>query len=441
MTRNHRLAALAAGVTTLALALAGCGGGSSSAPADGSPEKVELTVTTFGTMGFDKLYAQYEAAHPGVTIKATNIDTGDNALVDWKTKQAAGSGLPDVQAVEEGWLGQVMKVSNAFTDLREHGADGIKDRWVPWKLAQGTDPSGRIIGYGTDIGPEGLCYNRDLFKAAGLPSERKEVAALFGGDQATWADYFRVGQQYKEKTGKAFYDQSGFVWNAMVNQQPQGYYTPDDKLNIEGNATLQGLWNQLGTAASQGLSANQTQWDWGKGKAFVDGSFATFVCPGWMLGVVKGQVASGGGSAETGWDFADVFPGGAANWGGSFLTVPKTSEHPKEAAALADWMTQPAQQAAAFGAAGVFPSGVAAQSDPGVTGPSELSAFFNDAPLGTILARRAEGVVAQHKGPQDSVIQSQVFGPAIKSIDKGVPADQAWNDAIGLLKQVVPATS
>ena len=235
MTRNHRFAALAAGVTTLALALAGCGG-SSSAPADGSPEKVELTVTTFGTMGFDKLYAQYEAAHPGVTVKATNIDTGDNALVDWKTKQAAGSGLPDVQAVEEGWLGQVMKVSTAFTDLREQGADGIKDRWVPWKLAQGTDPSGRIIGYGTDIGPEGLCYNRDLFKAAGLPTDRKDVAALFGGDQATWADFFKVGQQYKEKTGKAFYDQSGFVWNAMVNQQPQGYYTPDDKLNIEGNA-------------------------------------------------------------------------------------------------------------------------------------------------------------------------------------------------------------
>ena len=440
MTRNHRFAALAAGVTTLALALAGCGG-SSSAPTDGSPEKVELTVTTFGTMGFDQLYAQYEAAHPGVTVKATNIDTGDNALVDWKTKQAAGSGLPDVQAVEEGWLGQVMKVSDAFTDLRDHGADGIKDRWVPWKLAQGTDPSGRIIGYGTDIGPEGLCYNRDLFEAAGLPSDRKEVATLFGGDQATWANFFEVGQQYKEKTGKAFYDQSGFVWNAMVNQQPQGYYTPDDKLNIEGNATLQGLWTQLGTAAGQGLSANQTQWDWGKGKAFVDGSFATFVCPGWMLGVVKGQVASGGGSAKTGWDFADVFPGGPANWGGSFLTVPKTSKHPKEAAELADWMTQPAQQAAAFGAAGVFPSGVAAQSDPGVTGSSELSTFFNDAPLGTILARRAEGVVAQHKGPQDSVIQSQVFGPAIKSIDKGVPADQAWNDAIGLLKQVVPADS
>ncbi|WP_197512012.1 hypothetical protein [Tessaracoccus coleopterorum] len=33
-----------------------------------------------------------------------------------------------------------------------------------------------------------------------------------------------------------------------------------------------------------------------------------------MLGVVKGQVEAGGGDATSGWDFADVYPGGAANW-------------------------------------------------------------------------------------------------------------------------------
>ena len=404
-------------------------------------EKIELTVTTFNTMGFDKLYAKYEQAHPNITVKPTNIDTGDNALTDWKTKQAAGSGLPDVQAVEEGWLGQVMKVSDSFSDLRDYGANDLSSRWVPWKLAQGTDPTGRIIGYGTDIGPEGLCYNGKRFKAAGLPSERDEVAALFGGQQASWEKFFEVGKQYHDKTGKAFYDQSGFVWNAMVNQQPQGYYTPDDKLNIEGNAALQGLWTQLGTAAGQGLSANQTQWDWGKGKAFVDGSFATFVCPGWMLGVVKGQVTQGGGSADTGWDFADVFPGGAANWGGTFLTVPKTSKHPAEAAELAAWLTSPEQQVAAFQSAGTFPSVLQAQTDPGVTGTSELSAFFNDAPVGAILGQRANGVVAQYKGPNDSVIQSQVFGPAVKMIDAGKSPEEAWTKAMGLLKQLVPATT
>ncbi|MCS5715988.1 extracellular solute-binding protein [Herbiconiux sp. CPCC 205716] len=437
LSRRTKAVAAVAGAAAIALLATGCSAGDSSS-SGGSGDKVELTVTTFGTMGYDDLYAQYEADHPNITIKPTNIDTGDNAKTDWQTKAAAGAGLPDVQAVEEGWLSAVMQVSDQFTDLKDYGADEIKDRWVDWKLAQATDKDGRIIGYGSDIGPEGLCYNRTAFEAAGLPTDREEVATLFGGDDATWDKYFEVGQQYKAATGKAFYDQSGFLWNAMVNQQPEGYYTKDGELNVEGNKDLEKLWTTLSSATESGLSANQTAWDWGKGKAFTDQTFATFVCPGWMLGVVKGQVTAAGGDASTGWDFANVFPGGAANWGGSFLTVPTQSKHPKEAAELAAYLTDAKSQATAFGVAGTFPSVTAAQTDPAVTGTNELSTFFNDAPIGEILAQRADGVVAQYKGPDDSVIQSQVFGPAIQQIDSGkADGAAAWDNALELLNQLV----
>jgi cellobiose transport system substrate-binding protein len=389
-------------------------------------------------MGLDGLYAEYEQMNPNITIEATNIDTGGNALTDWQTKQAAGSGLPDVQSVEEGWLSKVMQVSDSFTDLKDYGAADISSQWLDWKVGQATDPNGRIIGYGTDIGPEGLCYNSKLFAEAGLPSDRVAVAEYFGGKDATWEKFFDVGREYKAATGKAWYDQSGFVWNAMVNQQEEGYYTKDGALNVEGNDTLKGLFLELAAATGDGLSSNQSQWDWGGGKAFVDGSFATFVCPGWMLGVVKGQVTAGGGDATSGWDFADVFPGGAANWGGTFLTVPTTSKHPAEAAALAAWLTAPEQQVKSFQAAGTFPSSPQAQADPGVTGSSELTAFFNDAPVGEILGARSQGVVAQYKGADDSVIQEQVFGPSIQALDSGkADGETAWNDAIALLKQLV----
>ncbi|UFS59263.1 ABC transporter substrate-binding protein [Subtercola endophyticus] len=438
-SRRTKGAVALAGVAAFALLATGCSSGGSTASSTGSStDPITLTVTTFGTMGYDDLYKQYEQLHPNITINATNIDTGDNAKTDWQTKEAAGAGLPDVQAVEEGWLSAVMQVSDQFNDLSQYGANDIKDRWVSWKLAQATDAKGRIIGYGSDIGPEGLCYNSKDFAAAGLPTDRDQVAALFGGDNATWDDYFKVGAQYKAATGKAFYDQSGFIWNAMVNQQAEGYYKKDGSLNVDGNATLQGLWNKLATATASGLSANQTAWDWGKGKAFTDGTFSTFVCPGWMLGVVKGQVTSAGGDATTGWDFANVFPGGAANWGGSFLTVPTQSKHPQEAADLAAFLTNAKSQAAAFGVAGTFPSVTAAQTDPAVTGTNDLSTFFNNAPIGTILGERAKGVVAQFKGPDDSVIQSQVFGPAIQEIDSGkADGPTSWNDAITLLNQLV----
>jgi len=440
-SRRTKVVSAIAGAASFALLAAGCSsGGTGSSSSTSSSGPVTLTVTTFGSMGLDGLYKSYEAAHPGITIKANNIDTGGNARTDAFTKIAAGSGLADVLAVEEGWLGAIQNVSDQFNNLKDYGADAIKDRWVPWKLAQATDKSGRIIGYGTDIGPMGLCYNSKLFKAAGLPSDRAEVATLLGGTSATWDKYFAVGKDYQKKAGKAWFDQSGFIWNSMVNQLPEGYYTSAGKLNVTQNPELKVRWTQLAAANAAGLSAKQTQWDWNKGKSFTDGKFATFVCPGWMLGVVQGQVKTAGGDAAgatAGWDFADVFPGGAANWGGSFLTVPKQSKHPKEAAALAAWLTDKDQEVAAFKAQGPFPSVVAAQTDPSLAAATGVSAFFNSAPVSTILSKRAEGVKAQVKGPDDSTIQDQVFGPSAIALDQGKSGTQTWNDAMKLLDQLV----
>ncbi len=189
---RRNTAAAIAGAAALALIATGCGS-SSDQPAS-AENPIELTVTTFGTFGYGDLYGQYEAANPGVKIKATNIDRGANARTDAFTKLAAGSGLSDVVAIEEGWLGSIMEVSDQFTDLNEHGAADIKANWVDWKFKQGTDPDGRVIGYGTDIGPQGLCYNGKLFEAAGLPSDRESVAKLFGGEDATWEKYFELGK-------------------------------------------------------------------------------------------------------------------------------------------------------------------------------------------------------------------------------------------------------
>lgn len=433
LSRRTKVTGAVAGAAALALLASGCSSGSSDAA---SGDNVELTVTTFGTFGYDDLYKEYEKLNPNVTIKATNIDTGGNARTDAFTKLAAGSGLSDVVAIEEGWLGAIMEVSDQFVDLNEFGAEDIKDRWLDWKYAQGTDPDGRVIGYGTDIGPTGLCYNGKLFEEAGLPSDRESVAELFGGADASWDTYFQIGADYTEKTGKAWYDHSGFVWNSMVNQLDEGYYTADGELNIEGNDELQGRFDQLAEATLNGQSAAQTAWDWGGGKAFVDGSFATFVCPGWMLGTIKGSLEAGGGDASTGWDFADVFPGGPVNWGGAFLSIPTTSEHQKEAAKLAAWLTDPEQQVKQSAAAGNFPSTIeAAETLAAEATPNEL---FNDAPTGAILAERAKGVKAQFKGPDDSVIQENVFGPALQQLDQQkATADEAWAKALDLLDQLV----
>ncbi|MGY1551550.1 ABC transporter substrate-binding protein [Microbacterium sp. A588] len=433
---RRRMLATAAVASISALALASCSADTGNADADAgasSDEQVTLSVTTFGTFGYDDLYKEYEDLNPNVTIEATNIDTGGNARTDVFTKIGAGGGLSDVVAIEEGWLGAIMDVSELFVDLRDYGIEDRKGDWLEWKYDQGTDAEGRVIGYGTDIGPSGICYNGPAFEAAGLPSDRESVAELLTGD---WDNYFAVGAEYTAKTGKAWYDHSGFVWNSMVNQLDEGYYTADGELNVEGNAELKKRFETLGAATEGGQSAAEAAWDWNGGKSFVDSTFATLVCPGWMLGNVAGKLESGGGDASTGWDFADVFPGGATNWGGAFLTVPETSEHKEAAAALADWLTQPEQQVKQSAAAGNFPSTVAAQEELAAAAtPNEL---FNGAPTGAILAERAKGVVAQFKGADDSVIQENVFGPPLSALDRGeLGTQEAWDKAIALLNELV----
>ncbi len=440
---RSRSAGFVAVAAASALFLSACGGDSednnTAEPGDDEStvaeegEEITLTITTFGTFGYEALYEEYMELNPNITIEATNIDTGGNARTDTFTKIAAGSGLTDIVGLEEGWLGAIHEVSENFVDLRDYGIEDRKGDWLDWKYQQATDPEGRVIGYGTDIGPEGICYRGDLFEAAGLPSDREEVAELLEGD---WEHFFEIGRQYQQATGKAWYDHSGFVWNAMVNQLPEGYYTAEGELNVVDNAELRERWDVLAAAVADGLSAAQAAWDWNGGQSFVDGTFATFMCPGWMLGVVQGNTEGGGGDASTGWDFANVFPGGAANWGGSFLAVSETSEHKEAAAALASWLTEPEQQVKQFEAAGTFPSTIEAAEQ--LAADATPNEFFNGAPAGAILAERAQGVVAQFKGPDDSLIQENVFGPALQALDqKTADGNAAWEQALTLLDELV----
>ena len=430
MKLSRRTTAIAiAGATAFALVATGC---STAAPEEDDTTPITLTITTFGTMGLDASYAAYEKAHPNVTIEATNLENGGAARDDAYTKIGAGTGLSDVVAIEEGWLSTIAEVSDAFEDLRDYGIEDNKGDWLDWKYQQGTDADGRVFGAGLDIGPQGLCYRGDLFEAAGLPSDRAEVRELFGGDNATWDKFYEVAAQYKEATGKPFFHNPSFHWNAFVNQQEEGYYKKDgETLNIEGNDALKEQLGRIVDASNAKLGAGLPAW--GVGDQAKKDEFATYVCPSWMLGIVKGYYDEG--TTDTGWDFADVLPGGSANWGGAFVGVSASSEHKKAAADLALWLAAPEQQAASFEAAGPFPSTVKGQE----LVASSTDAFFNGAPTGELLSARSQGVVAQVKGPEDSAIQDNVFGPVLDRISQGdiTDVDTAWEEAMKLLKTVV----
>lgn len=423
-SRRTKAIAAVAGAASFALIATGCASGDSNDGGGSSDEQIELTVATFNDFGYtDELLQEYMDANPNVTVVQNKAATSNDARANYFQKLGK-TGLADVEAIEVDWLPEVMQYSDL---LAEVPAD-LSSRWLGWKTEAATDSDGRLIGYGTDIGPEAVCYRSDLLAEAGLPTDRDEVAALLEGD---WSTYFDVGAQYTEATGKAFFDSAGGTYQGMINQVQAAYEDPDSgEIVATDNAEVKEIYTQV-LDASADQSAHLGQWsdDWNAGLA--NGAFATMLCPGWMLGVIEGNAAD-----VDGWDIANVFPNGGGNWGGSYLTVPENGEHVEAAQALADWLTAPEQQVKAFANAGTFPSQTEAYSDPTLT--DATNPFFNDAPTGQILTDRANAVdVTPFKGEFYFQI-NDAMQQALTRVEEGTQdAQTSWDqwvaevDAIG----------
>jgi len=415
-TRNTRRTRLVTGVLTaltLAMTAAACGGdgdSDDSGSADGGT--TTISVATFNEFGYEDLIDEWNSTRDDIKIEQVKVGTWDDAKANLYTKLAAGSGLSDIEAIEGDAIAAVLAESDAFTDLSDPAVEG---RWLDFVVERGTSADGQLIGYGTDIGPEGICYRADLFKKAGLPTDREDVAALMG----TWDDYFALGDKFADAVPDvAWYDSSGGLAQAMLNQVANPFESDDDVIETD-NPELKAVWDAV-TDNVDTLSSRNSQWsdDWTA--SFQNDGFATMACPGWMLGVIEGNA-----EGIDGWDIANVFPGGGGNWGGSYLTVPAQGDHVEEAKEVAEWLTAPEQQIKAFAAKGTFPSQVDALSSPDIT--DAANPFFNDAPVGQILAERAEAVTVQpHKGPKYSDIL-QAFQAAVLRVDDGSQdPDEAW---------------
>ena len=159
-----------------ALLMAGCSS-SPATPTAGTDEKITLTVATFNEFGYDNLLAEYTTLHPNITVTEKKAATSNEARENFSTKLAAGSGLSDIEAVEVDWLPEIMETADLMTDL---SSSDVQGRWLDWKVKQATTTDGKLLGYGTDIGPEAVCYRADLFEKAGLPSDPDAVAKAMG---------------------------------------------------------------------------------------------------------------------------------------------------------------------------------------------------------------------------------------------------------------------
>ena len=91
-------------------------------------------------------------------------------------------------------------------------------------------------------------------------------------------------------------------------------------------------------------------------------------------------------------------PGGGGNWGGSWLAVPTQSKYPKEAAKLAEYLTNAKSQVEAFKLKGPLPTNLKALKNAGV--PSYTNEYFSNAPTGKIFGESVAKIKPIYLGPE-----------------------------------------
>jgi len=165
---------LAAGV----LGVAACGQGGSGAGNSGG--KVTMTFWNNATQGdgktfWEKTVADFQAAHPNVTIKIQEIQNED---LDGKLQTALNSGdAPDIFLQRGGGKMAAMVKAGQLMDITGSVTDATKQVVTAGSFKAET-LGGKVYAMPMGVVPGGFFYSKDLFAKAGITQTPTTLADL-----------------------------------------------------------------------------------------------------------------------------------------------------------------------------------------------------------------------------------------------------------------------
>lgn len=407
--------------------VAACSSDNSSDDSDeagGDGEKITLDFWLFGATGYEELVKEYEKQNENIKIKIKTSETADhhNNLF---TALSAGSGAPDIAALELDQLDRFRDAQDRFVNLYDMGADDVKGEYLDWKWEIAENDDGKfLMGLPTDIGPKGLYYRLDVFEEAGLPTTPEEVSALI----TTPEDFKEAAIQIKEKTGKPMVASMEMMYRAQLDALEESYFDKEGNLLIEesGNGVKEAYdlaieMNELG------LVGNYAMWsaEWASG---VDnGDFAVELGAAWF----KGWMESNAPEATGEFNIATLPTEYSGNWGGSYISIPKETKHAEEAYEFVKWLVSPENQLESFKSNGLFPSA------PAVYDMAEFKEasddYFGGQSTQTVFAESAQKIGKVYKGKDYTSVHDEILAALVNSQD-GADAEKEWTEAIKRIK-------
>lgn len=384
-------------------------------------QRVTLTVAAYPAVDdiVKAALVEWKKKHPQVDVKVVGREYADHHTA-MTTALATSSGLPDVMALEYGYLGR-FALGGGLEDLEQAPflAGASLPKLVPFAVAQGRSGASGLSAMPTDIGPGVMFYRQDLLKKAQLAE-----SDLTG----TWDGFIKSGQQLKKTTGAYLVAHARDIKDIVIRGNvPAGqgiYFDAQGKSVIDSAERFRKGFELARRIRSEGLDAKVNAWSNEWGESLKRGQVASQMMGAWLGGHLQNWLAPN----TSGLWRSTVLPERVAiSWGGTFYAIPKKAVQKELAWDLIKHLTlSRAQQEMAFEKFNAFPALIEAHA----------GAYFDQpvAFLGGQKARIAWRQAAAQIGPTrvfkaDAVAEEIVNAELDLVLTKGKSVDQALKDA------------
>ena len=362
---------------------------------------------------------EWNKANPDIEIKVVSREYADHHTA-MTTALAASSGLPDVMAIEYGYLGRFAS-SGALEDLSADpfGADDYKGQFVPFAWNQGFLDGVGQVAIPSDIGPGALFFRKDIFDEAGIDIKSAT---------ASWDGFIAAGEVIKSETGSFMVAHARDVKDVIIRSGiPEGqgiYFDSDGKPVIDKSPRFLKAFSVAKEIRDKGLDAKIGAWsnEWSEGLR--RGNLATQMMGAWLGGHLKNWLAPGTAGK---WRSHNLPENVMMSWGGSFFSIPKKAENKDAAWRFIEFLTTSKEiQSRAFAKHDAFPSLLEAQRGGFFEQPIE---FLGGQVARVSWAQTAQAIKATKVFKHDAVAEEIVNSELDLVLVRGKDIQKAINDA------------
>lgn len=409
---------LLSGMALSAIFLTACGKGDKK----DSSGKVKLDIMYYhGALGkttienAKKKFSDYE-------LKFQQVPADTNYDMQLKTNLNSDS-APDIAAINSN-IQDFKGYYDKFANLLDYGTGDLADKQVEWKWDSTlvkTDDGDYQMALPLDIGPTANFYNVKNFKAAGLPTDPDEVSEKI----STIEDLMAAAKQMKEKADVPMFQSASDFLAELYQQMTKKIYNEEGELTF-ADGELREMWDYAVEAIQNGYSLGTLGGSVDSATAKARGLFGSHIQASWGIA----DLAESG--AEPGdWQVAKR-PGNPSNSGGSYLSVLKSTKHPKEATEVIMFLTGEDSQRINYKEQGLFPTFISLQEEDEFKNATHE--IFGDQKFNKYFIESAQKLKYIELDPRESGA-FRYFEDEINLVEtQDKDPEKAWDDAVEQVK-------